>query len=99
MERIVGFGGWKGKVMVDALWEIGQSYRRAYSEWASIGFDVLDVNRWSEDFQRVWQNYETRTEELERKLAQILQDAFVHCYTTDMSLRVSSSWSAFTYCK
>lgn len=85
----MGFGGWKGKLMCDSLLDIAQSYRKAYGEWAAIGFDVLDVNRCSQDFQRVWSKYEASTDRLERKLAQVLQEAFAHCYTTDMSIRVS----------
>lgn len=77
--------------MCDSLSAIAQCYRRAYSEWASIGFDVLDVNRSSEDFQRVWQKYELRTDVLERKLAQVLLESFAHCYTTEMGIRVSSA--------
>lgn len=89
LDRIVGFGGWKGKVMCDTLSEIAQSYRRAYGEWAAIGFDVLDVNHGSEEFQKVWETYESRTEDLERKLAQVLHEAFAHCCTTEISIKVT----------
>lgn len=91
LDRIVGFCGWKGKLMCDTLCEIAQSYRRVYSEWAAIGFDVLDVDRCSHDFQILWQKYVSRTDELERKLAQVLQEAFAHCYTTELSMKVSAN--------
>lgn len=91
----VEFGGVKGRQLNRRKLTILNEYQMLFNAWSSIEFDPLLGS--SKEFQKAKFNYQVKAESLERKLAQIIDEAFDGCCTTEHCLKLLEIISTLAY--
>lgn len=90
----IEIGGCRGRCLNQKLHDISSEFQSLYNACIGIDYNPLDPS--NERFKCLRQTFHRKTVVLERKLAQILYEAFDDCYSNEASTKLAEMVGALT---
>lgn len=84
----IELGGLKGRGMSRNIQDGMKEFKDLYFKWTQIQFDPLDPTPKINHFERERRVFQAKAEDLERKLAATMVQAFDECYTTESLIKL-----------